>query len=93
MKHRFKPKMFCSKSLSMAKFFFPSAVAKLMSVTKLPIAPKVPMKIFEDPMKYRNEIIEVSRFCKVSFDEMSMKFLATNDLIIDMTLLEITMSY
>ena len=77
----------------MPKFFFPSAFVRLMSVTKLPMAPNVPMKIFEEPMKYRNEIIEGARFCKVSFDEMSMKFLATNDLIIDMTLLEITMSY
>ena len=63
-----------------------------MSVSKLPIAPKVPMKIFKDPMKYRNEIIDESRFSRLSLDEISMESFETNDLIVDMTLLEITMS-
>ena len=63
-----------------------------MSATRLPIAPKAPMKIFEHPMKYRNEIIDESRFSRLSLDETSMELFETNDLNVDMTLLEITMS-
>ena len=86
MKQRFKPNTFCSKSLSIPRFFLRRAYVMQMIVIRFPDDPKTPIDMLTDAMKYRNEFTDVLfQFCKNPSDESRKKPSETNVSMFDMT--------